>query len=613
MLISIEILTLNRRSFLEFVSFRSISFLSKYVNDTSLPEAKVALTTVYYMLSTFSHRGARVGSSQMLAVQTYRKKSTIQDGLPYEYRSLETSEKGALGIKCFKQTDLISFEGTGGIGFIRHAMAVVRCLSMNFTKLESSNVIQQLRRCIDVSRQCAEYFYELNAFTTERALLNAKAVNSGLHEVSEPIRKVSPFFPEYNQLNQSLLDLLDLLHGNKPHKSSSFRVIAIEILVLNAQYSRAYDCLNEASIVGTLKVRDIRAFLRYNTNVGIAEFMLYFAQRNSIPLQSGDFEFVLLGIKKAKLSLESRHVLLRHMQNVTHTISLQIIEFLRIQSQLMEIKLFHLKIHGPSLPKHGIARLAICNKCGAQLLRSPLNVKFRDKVLLEIREKCYRRANKHALLAFLNRIHNTRMDVIVDGANVGFSGLYRGEDTNITCSLDVEKRPQKPFSSSPAPVLHHLWFEHIDAVIRSLCIMGLRPVVMLHQRHIQSHRLWDKYMSMVQSWISENILICTPNGIDDDLFWLYAVMYHSGTNHRTYIVTNDLVRDHQFALDEQSALKGFHNECRVPYQILPPGTFAKLHFPLPYSIYPQFSSETSRWHLPTTSNGKVDWHCCRLN
>eukprot|EP00009_Paramoeba_aestuarina_P002021 CAMPEP_0201512064 /NCGR_PEP_ID=MMETSP0161_2-20130828/4408_1 /ASSEMBLY_ACC=CAM_ASM_000251 /TAXON_ID=180227 /ORGANISM="Neoparamoeba aestuarina, Strain SoJaBio B1-5/56/2" /LENGTH=141 /DNA_ID=CAMNT_0047907787 /DNA_START=212 /DNA_END=634 /DNA_ORIENTATION=- len=122
-------------------------------------------------------------------------------------------------------------------------------------------------------------------------------------------------------------------------------------------------------------------------------------------------------------------------------------------------------------------------------------------------------------VSFIEMMREKSIDCVIDGANVGYCGLYRSADPKEECMFPIDKRPKKPESRGHSPVNYHLWFEHIDAVIRALREKNLRPLVMLHARHVKEHRLWSKYDAMVEGWRSDGLLFCTPNGVEDDLCW----------------------------------------------------------------------------------------------
>lgn len=136
-------------------------------------------------------------------------------------------------------------------------------------------------------------------------------------------------------------------------------------------------------------------------------------------------------------------------------------------------------------------------------------------------EKRAQRANEswQRFKAFLD--HRKGMfNVVVDGANVGYFKMnYAGAPT-------------------------HVEYHQIDWVVRHLQSIGLKPLLVLHSRHLKENVLPNNTCrSIVNKWREEGLLYSTPAGQNDDWFWLFAAV-----TMRCHVVTNDEMRDHHFLM-----------------------------------------------------------------
>ena len=252
-----------------------------------------------------------------------------------------------------------------------------------------------------------------------------------------------------------------------------------------------------------------------------------------------------------------------------------------------------------SLPASLRYRKSCCSVCHSLLQYVPSPPELRTQLLWAIQNlPLIKPSAASKVKHFFAKIREMKMDLIIDGANVGFSGLYREADADELCPIPPTQRPSPMISSASSPKEYHLWFEHLEAVLNAAVSYNLRPLIMLHQRHIQRDKLWDKYHSLVQYWEKHKLILPTPSGIEDDICWLYAALFHSSSTKRVYIVTNDLMRDHHFALLSQKFFLQWRDSARVCYKLFHPGTVASLEFPPSYSTVLQFDTKRLTWHMP---------------
>lgn len=112
-----------------------------------------------------------------------------------------------------------------------------------------------------------------------------------------------------------------------------------------------------------------------------------------------------------------------------------------------------------------------------------------------------------------------RYDVIIDGANLGY------------------------YKQSYAGAPTHVDYDQINWAVRQLQGQGYRPLIVLHRRHIDSRKIPAGARAVIEAWVKEGLLYQTPNGCNDDWFWL-----HMAVVLRAQLLTNDEMRDHNFQM-----------------------------------------------------------------
>uniref|UniRef100_A0A803Q025 ribonuclease P n=1 Tax=Cannabis sativa TaxID=3483 RepID=A0A803Q025_CANSA len=172
-------------------------------------------------------------------------------------------------------------------------------------------------------------------------------------------------------------------------------------------------------------------------------------------------------------------------------------------------------------------------------------------------------------------------EAIVDGANVG---LY-----------------QQNFADGGFSV------SQLDAVVKELYNRSGKkwPLVILHNKRSRALLENASYRKLVDEWVDKGILYTTPNGSNDDWYWLYATV-----KLKCLLVTNDEMRDHIFELLGSSFFLKWKERHQVKY------TFAKgtlqLQMPPLYSSVIQ-ESEKGTWHVPIaddcTEESEKKWLC----
>ena len=170
-------------------------------------------------------------------------------------------------------------------------------------------------------------------------------------------------------------------------------------------------------------------------------------------------------------------------------------------------------------------------------------------------------------------------------------------------------------------------FELIDRVASELSSnpryshYGFRPLIFIHKRHTEPSNLLPDEMAILDRWRRAGMVLVTPDGMNDDLCWLYGCFYHTQPTDAVapttatlahsphqqqqrlvYVVTTDLMRDHIFALLDRRAIAQFRDRARIGFSC----TFDKesretrvsFDFPMPFANCSQFDTARGAWHIP---------------
>ncbi|KAF8051448.1 hypothetical protein N665_1724s0002 [Sinapis alba] len=173
-------------------------------------------------------------------------------------------------------------------------------------------------------------------------------------------------------------------------------------------------------------------------------------------------------------------------------------------------------------------------------------------------------------------------EAILDGANIG---LYQQNFVDGGFSL-----PQ------------------LEAIVKELYSKSGNkkwPLILLHKKRVNALLENPNHRSLVEEWISNNVLYTTPPGSNDDWYWLYAA-----AKFKCLLVTNDEMRDHIFELLSTRFFQKWKERHQVRYTFVKGSV--KLEMPPPFSVVIQ-ESEKGSWHVPITcQDGEVslrNWIC----
>ncbi|KAK7272213.1 hypothetical protein RJT34_28683 [Clitoria ternatea] len=158
-------------------------------------------------------------------------------------------------------------------------------------------------------------------------------------------------------------------------------------------------------------------------------------------------------------------------------------------------------------------------------------------------------------------------EAIVDGANVG---LY-----------------QQNFADGGFSI------SQLDHVVKELYNRSGKnkwPLVILHNKRLRGLTENPSTRKVVEEWMNNGVLYTTPNGSNDDWYWLFAAV-----KLRCLLVTNDEMRDHIFELIGSNFFNQWKERHQVHYTFIKGNL--KLQMPPSYSLVIQ-ETENGSWHVP---------------
>tara|TARA_B110001469_G_scaffold127782_1_gene150485 strand:- start:4275 stop:5696 length:1422 start_codon:yes stop_codon:yes gene_type:complete len=173
---------------------------------------------------------------------------------------------------------------------------------------------------------------------------------------------------------------------------------------------------------------------------------------------------------------------------------------------------------------------------------------------------------------FLNK-NIKNYDTVIDGANVGFfkQGANSGKVLN---------------------------FRQISLFVDKAISLGRKVFLILHERHIRNISKSD---SEILSYIKSKVIhFFSPQGMDDDMYWLYASIY----NPKAKIITNDEMRNHIVNISVGDMFTEWKKYRVIKYNIIKDEVM--LHMPSKYMIRPVMKG--GNMILPFTDvESRISW------
>lgn len=273
----------------------------------------------------------------------------------------------------------------------------------------------------------------------------------------------------------------------------------------------------------------------------------------------------------------------------------------------------------------------VCGNCGVKLHGLPFTNDHKKRALEGIRsaagvtrrrDPAYEARRRRSFEAWTKLVESyaplRTADVIVDGANVGYYGLsswYHIVKAEMVkhCTEHFPDRLARlhkgttwskklPFVDVPVSM------ELIDEAMSEVKAAGMRPVLFLHERHVEPHNLFPKARDLLQKWRASSEVVTTPGGLNDDVCWLHAAITlcsptdAADTNGRrdVLVLTNDAMRDHHFQLLHQSSFAAWRGRHQMKFSCVREDghTRVRLEPPASFTQCVQHNVERRAWHLP---------------
>uniref|UniRef100_A0A1D1ZH13 ribonuclease P n=1 Tax=Anthurium amnicola TaxID=1678845 RepID=A0A1D1ZH13_9ARAE len=223
-----------------------------------------------------------------------------------------------------------------------------------------------------------------------------------------------------------------------------------------------------------------------------------------------------------------------------------------------------------------------CSCCGERLACVDIDRTETEKFAEAVASLAMAREGKSNFRNFQEWLNNhADYEVVVDGANVGY--YHQNFADGGFC------------------------LSQVGVVVKELLESGLgkRPLVILHNKRVLALMKNDFNRHLLEDWKAQGALYATPNGSNDDWYWLYA-----SVKLKCLLVTNDEMRDHIFELLGRNFFPRWKERHQVRYTYVKGNL--RLERPPPYTLVIQ-ESEMGSWHLPVDDNGEDEklhaWLC----
>lgn len=275
-----------------------------------------------------------------------------------------------------------------------------------------------------------------------------------------------------------------------------------------------------------------------------------------------------------------------------------------------------------------------CDRCRVTLRGFPCTTADRNRLLLLLEESLSNPQKKKFAVwkKFVEQPLFAKVNVLIDGANIGYLDLQawyavvkrqllahrRKVDLS---AIPVDSEELRSTSSADVPV----YFQLLDVALEECRANGLRPLIVLHERHSEEKNLLPVHMTYLNKWRKEQVVFFTATGLNDDVCWLYAALRLSTPTDSTlperrdvFVLTNDLMRDHHLCMLHGKAFAAWRDRHVIQYRCSFDGVQSRLslQFPRPYTRCLQHDALGECWHLPILENnnkkdtlGGDEWMC----
>ncbi|MCL7050911.1 hypothetical protein MKW94_025161 [Papaver nudicaule] len=223
-----------------------------------------------------------------------------------------------------------------------------------------------------------------------------------------------------------------------------------------------------------------------------------------------------------------------------------------------------------------------CCTCGQRLVGVDIDRVETEKFANMIASLAMKREAKSNFSAFQEWLgRNSGYEAIVDGANVA---LYQQNFADGGFSLS-----------------------QLEDVVRELYATSQKkwPLIILHNKRYRQLMVNPSNRRILDLWKAQRALYTTPNGSNDDWYWLYAAV-----KLKCSLVTNDEMRDHIFEFSGRFFFLKWKERHQVHYTFMKSNV--RFQMPPSYSLVIQ-ESEKGSWHVPIegefTNETSRKWLC----
>lgn len=410
-------------------------------------------------------------------------------------------------------------------------------------------------------------------------------------------------------LNKNLLDIksinmiLGILSNNIPQDKSNIVIDLIDELLIRVDLNNvSYECLlklacrlkkknyilNILNILNNqriiLKLRGYSDIIKFYTDSNLLSnaWDLYDHIKYKVELTEKEFNFLINSCENIDSNFINNTISL--LNDITEYIYL----FENITLDNIENWCLHNNLKTGYVYYDETINIDCINESLEFIQPQSININLEDRNILlsqitDIIKNNYPKQFKKFLL-FRSFIHSNPKNIHIDGANIGY----------------YSKRVDKGDKLS---------FIQIDTILSYFIDNGYDPIIYLHTRHCQTNNYH------LNKWRNNNYLWETPIGINDDLFWLYASIY----NNNSFVISNDLMRDHHFSLLSQRRFLTWNNRHQIHFDFEYNNTQSKRYqesnsvkiiYPTKISYRNQYDKKNNIWLLP--KQNKKDWLYIRI-
>ena len=245
-----------------------------------------------------------------------------------------------------------------------------------------------------------------------------------------------------------------------------------------------------------------------------------------------------------------------------------------------------------------------CPNCGEELKAMFLTEEERRRVrtaLIKIASTNSINQSKN-LQDFADWLANQEEFVyIVDGANVAYNrqdfdnGKFSYRQIELVVNMLQKEHPGER-------ILVVLPYPYAQKVV---------PNSVQHGNRRRLNYLTEEELSILDRLHQDNMIYITPQGSDDDWYWMFCTV-NEGRKRPSYVVTNDLMRDHKLAFLEPRPFFRWRSNQVLHFEFSRgatddapnPETFLMKPEKFPREIQ---RTSNERWHIPCTDNRA--WMC----